>query len=222
MSEQQHDEEERVREGEILPAPKRPAYYVAGPLMLLKFAQAYVQTNGNGVESARIAGYSGSNKQLAEMASRNLARPDVKQYIGEILKTVLTAEEAAAILSAIARGSIEPFLARDEEGQFIKTEFGYEFDLNRPEAQPHLHLIESIEPTKFGPKVKMCSKVKAIDIIARGMQIKTADLMRKLQVEAILDSFPDEVRDAIKGLIASAEARCVNEDNLLEPSWHDS
>lgn len=43
-----------------------------------KFVEAY---NGNGTEAARIAGYTGNDKVLAQVATENLRKPDIQAAI---------------------------------------------------------------------------------------------------------------------------------------------
>lgn len=210
-------EGEQVREGEVVPIHCPRGLSDSNALMRLKFAQAYVQTNGNGVEAARLAGYSGDLNTLKVCASRLLNREDIKSYIAEMLKTVLSAEEASAILSDIARGSLGHFLARDEYGRFIQEGTGYQLDLNSPEAQSHLHLIKKLKPTRYGTEIELHSKTEALGIFARCLQIQTSDLVRKLQLEAVLEALPEEVREPVKSLIASAEARRISDDLELYP-----
>lgn len=48
-----------------------------------KFVDAYMATNGNGVESARQAGYKGDDRTLRNVASENLTKPNIGQAIRE-------------------------------------------------------------------------------------------------------------------------------------------
>lgn len=190
----------------------------AGGLMRVKFARAYVETNGDAVESARRAGYHGDRNSLKVIGCRLLQREDVKTYLGEILRTILSAEEASAILSDIARGSLGYFLARDPEtGRLLRDERGgFTLDLDSAEAQTHLHLIRRLKPTRFGVEIELHSKTEALAIFARCMNIATSEMVQKLQVQAVLDHLPEEVREAVKSLIASAEAKRVEDEALLE------
>lgn len=218
-------DEATPREGEVIAVdrvrPRRRGSETAADrhvLMRLKFAQAYVQTNGNGREAARLAGYSGDDNTLSAVASTLLDRADVKSYLSEVIRSIISSEETSAILSDIARGSIGSFLARDEHGRFVNNGFGFELDLDSEEAQANLHLIKKLKPTKYGVEIELHSKTHALDILARGLEIRPSELVKKLQVQAVLDALPEEVREPIRALIASAEARRLNEnDALLEP-----
>lgn len=217
-------EEASPHEGEVIAVdrvrPKRRRGEAGDKhvLMRLKFAQAYVQTNGNAREAARLAGYSGDDNTLSAVASELMDRADVKSYLSEVIRSIISSEETSAILSDLARSSIGCFLARDANGNFINNGFGFELDLNSEEAQANLHVIKKLKPTKFGVEIELHSKTHALDILARGLEIRPSELVKKLQVQAVLDALPEEVREPIRALIASAEARRLNENEaLLEP-----
>lgn len=209
-----------AREGEVIPLPRREsanASKVVNSLLRLKFARAYIETNGNGVEAARRAGYRGDAASLGVIACNLLKRDDIKSYLSEMLRAILSAEEASAILSDIARGSLGYFLAREEDGRLKRNEHGaYELDLDSEEAQANLHIIKKLKPTRYGVEIELVSKTEALAIFARCLEIKTSDLVQKLQVQAVIDSLPDEVRESVRALIASAEARRVDDEALLE------
>lgn len=88
------------------------------------FADHYIKT-GNGTESAKKAGYKGNN--LNRIASENLTKLDIKQYIEEQMtkkssKRILRAEEALEILTSIALGEREEevVIATDRGIQRVK------------------------------------------------------------------------------------------------------
>lgn len=223
------DDQERSQaaEGEVIalsPAYRTEGSADAGGLMRLKFARAYVETNGNAVEAARRAGYRGDLNSLKVIGCNLLKREDVKTYLGEILRAILSAEEASAILSDIIRSSLGNFLERDENGSLKKNEDGhYVIDLNSEAAQANLHTIKKLRHGKYGVEIELHNKVDALSILARGMQIKTSELIQKLQIQSVLEALPEEVRDSVKALIASAEAKRLNESNEFmegEPSGY--
>lgn len=71
-----------------------------------RFADYYIET-GNATESARRAGYKGNN--LNKVASENLAKLDIKNYIDEKIaekdaERIAKQDEILAYLSSIMRG----------------------------------------------------------------------------------------------------------------------
>lgn len=74
-----------------------------------RFADYYIET-GNGTESARRAGYKGKN--LNNVASENLAKVGVKNYIDEKLKILqdertASAKEVLEFLTKSMRGELD-------------------------------------------------------------------------------------------------------------------
>ena len=82
-----------------------------------RFADYYIET-GNGAEAARLAGYKGKN--LNNIASENLAKLGIKNYIDEKLtemsnKRIASANEVMELLTSAARGELE------EEGVVVEN-----------------------------------------------------------------------------------------------------
>jgi phage terminase small subunit len=74
-----------------------------------RFADYYIET-GNATESAVKAGY--SRKTAKEIASENLTKPNIKEYIDSRLKEmdnkrIMSAEEVMQLLTAIARNEVQ-------------------------------------------------------------------------------------------------------------------
>lgn len=74
-----------------------------------RFADYYIET-GNGVEAAKKAGYKGKN--LNKIASENLTKLDIKNYIDEKLKEleekrVASATEVMQLLTSAMRGELD-------------------------------------------------------------------------------------------------------------------
>lgn len=74
-----------------------------------RFADYYIET-GNGAEAARLAGYKGKN--LNNIASENLAKLGIKNYIDEKLEEmssqrIASANEVMELLTSAARGELE-------------------------------------------------------------------------------------------------------------------
>jgi phage terminase small subunit len=74
-----------------------------------RFADYYIET-GNATESAIKAGY--SRKTAKEIASENLTKPNIKEYIDSRLKEmdgkrIMNAEEVMQLLTSIARNEVQ-------------------------------------------------------------------------------------------------------------------
>jgi phage terminase small subunit len=89
-----------------------------------RFADYYIET-GNATESAVKAGY--SRKTAKEIASENLTKPNIKEYIDSRLKEmdnkrIMNAEEVMQLLTSIARNEIqEDVVVFGEGGSDIAT-----------------------------------------------------------------------------------------------------
>lgn len=83
------------------------------------FADFYIEL-GNATEAAQKAGYKGNN--LNRIASENLSKLDIKQYIDERMKEIendriAKAEEVLAFLSSSLRGDVlEEVVATESDG----------------------------------------------------------------------------------------------------------
>lgn len=74
-----------------------------------RFADEYIKS-GNATQSAIKAGY--SKKTAAVIATENLIKPNIKNYIDERMKVIednriMTAKEAVELLTGIGRGEVK-------------------------------------------------------------------------------------------------------------------
>ena len=98
-----------------------------------RFADYYIET-GNGTEAAKKAGYKGKN--LNRIATENLSKLDIKNYIDEKLeemssKRIASANEVMELLTSAARGELEEEVVVVEsvgdycsEAKIIKKQIG--------------------------------------------------------------------------------------------------
>lgn len=75
------------------------------------FADYYIET-GNATEAARRAGYKGNTKTLTVVASQNLAKHSISEYIAEKVnpieeKRIATAEEVMQFFSDVMNGRVK-------------------------------------------------------------------------------------------------------------------
>lgn len=75
----------------------------------LAWANAYLETF-NKTEAARRAGYEGNDVTLASVGYENFRKPQIEEYLRDRLnEKVMSADEALALLSEQARGSLGEF-----------------------------------------------------------------------------------------------------------------
>lgn len=178
-------------------------------LMRLRFAEYYLET-GNARESARRAGYGGSDRALDACASRMLNRDDVKNYLSAHLAKILPAEEARSILADIARSSIANFVKIDDKGQIA----GWDFASER--AQANLHTIKSLKMTRYGPEVTLYDKLGAISLIVRKSEDEDPETVKRRIAEAVLNMLPPAAKESILRAIADGAKEPAIEGEAVE------
>ncbi|WP_193064896.1 terminase small subunit [Oceanobacillus oncorhynchi] len=104
-----------------------------------RFADYYIES-GNATESAKRAGYKGKN--LNRIASENLSKLDIKQYIDEQLekladKRIMKAQEALELLTSIARGELK-------EELYIPTDEGIKHIWKIPDIKDRQRAVDSL------------------------------------------------------------------------------
>ena len=91
----------------------------------------------NGAQAARAANY--SKRSIYSIASENLRKPHIRAEIERRLAEVeMSSVEVLARLSTQARGSQEPFVQVDENGNVS-------FDFSSENAKQNFHLIKKFE-----------------------------------------------------------------------------
>src|SRR4026209_1969462 len=110
--------------------------------------EAYLgEAAGNATEAARIAGYAGNDNTLHVVGQQNLRNYTIRERVKmRLSEAKVTADEVVATLTAHMRADIADIV--DEKGIV---------DLKELKARGLGHLIRSITPTKFGPKVELHS-----------------------------------------------------------------
>ncbi|GEN87238.1 terminase small subunit [Oceanobacillus sojae] len=104
-----------------------------------RFADYYIES-GNATESAKRAGYKGKN--LNRVASENLTKLDIKQYIDEQLEKladtrIMKAQEALELLTSIARGELK-------EELYIPTDAGVKHVWKIPDIKDRQRAVDSL------------------------------------------------------------------------------
>lgn len=113
------------------------------------FVLAYLANNFNGTQAALEAYETESPATAAVIASQTLRRPAVRAAIAAYFEeAALSADEALARLSTIARGSIEDFLAFGGEDPEFEVPASVRVSLDRARALGVLHLIREIKHTR--------------------------------------------------------------------------
>lgn len=112
------------------------------------FCEKYIQC-WNATEAARQAGYKGSDDTLRAIASENLTKPNVREYINERMDQVsMSTNEILHRLTEWGRGTVEPFLTHDD--------FSEALSVNTDEAKKAIGLIKKIkqDETVLKPQLK--------------------------------------------------------------------
>ena len=96
----------------------------------------------NATEAAKRAGYAGSRAVLSSVGAESLRNPQIARAISEELdRLVMGPEEVLSRLSIMARGSLDPFLATDEDTGEVFV------DLTTEPAKEHMALVKRVEQT---------------------------------------------------------------------------
>lgn len=104
-----------------------------------RFVEEYT-VDCNGAQAAVRAGY--SKKTAKEQASRLLTNVNVKEAIQKRLSEMaMEADEALKRLADIARGSVDPFMSADDNGNVY-------IHLGTDEAKSNYNLLRKVKQTK--------------------------------------------------------------------------
>lgn len=167
-------------------------------LLRLRFAKEYIRCSGNGAEAAQRAGYGGTRATLARKASQLLRSSDVQGYLTEHVRGAMDAREVVARLAQIARGSIGDFLVIDpDSGQCLG------FDFRTPQAKESIGLIKKLKHTKTGCEIELYSKLGALELLVRALQMDDAERDRKTILEEVIENMPHSIREPFIQLLAT-------------------
>jgi len=124
--------------------------------------------NGNATEAARLAGYNGDEKTLAQIGTQNLRKlRETKRFQERIRARIeashITAAEVVGILAEQARANVDDIT--DSKGNV---------DLKKIKRKKLGHLVKSITPTKFGARVQMVSQFAAAQQLCKVFGIEKA------------------------------------------------
>lgn len=106
----------------------------------------------NATAAAKRAGY--SEKTAYSIGHENLRKPEIREAVdARLAEAAMSADEAIARLTRMARGDISPFAgtAFGEDGKLHFT-----VDLTSPEAKAHYHLIKKLKFNTAGlPEIEL-------------------------------------------------------------------
>lgn len=141
------------------------------------FALHYMEC-WNGTESARLAGYSGSDKVLSQTANDNLKNPKIIAYIQECLDPqVMSANEVLVRLTNIARGTFEDFI--DDSGFLSMTRAKRRFKLHLVSKVKDRHFINSKDDTETHEmELELYSALDALKTLAKYHQLITTQTLK--------------------------------------------
>ncbi len=156
----------------------------------LAFIDAYVgKAKFNTTEAARLAGYKGNGKTLAQVGYENLNKPDIAEEIKARLQArTMTADELLMRLGEQARVDVAEYF--DEMGNF---------DLPRFKREGYGHLVKTIKSGKYGPVIEFVSKEKSQELIARHLVLLTDKVEQDITYKVDENSI-DALRNRIFGI----------------------
>ncbi len=172
----------------------------------IAFVNEYLRNGWNATQAAIKAGY--SKRSARSIGSENLTKPDIREQIDERLRAAaMGANEVLARLAHQARGTIEPFLAKD----------GRSIDVTSPAAKENLPLLKKYKVThgvtKSGQpwtsvEIELYDAQSALEKIARhlGLFKEIGDPDRPLNVkledmEAVRQKRWQQVGPALAGVL---------------------
>jgi hypothetical protein len=124
------------------------------------FVEYYFACNYNATEAAKRAGYS-ENRARVE-GSELLRHPEIEPLIRQRLDEIaMSAEEAIAHESEIARGAYADYFTLDKSGHIVK------FDYERMKADGKFNLVKKIKPTQGGYELEFHDRQPALQAILK-------------------------------------------------------
>lgn len=163
------------------------------------FVEAYLgEANGNGVEAARMAGYSWPDKVAAQLLGKTRILAQIDARLDE---AALSTNQILARLSDIATADLGDFIDITDAG-------GWKLALNKAKRGRRTHLIKKIKSTESGPEIELHSPMEALTLLGK---------YRRLFVErvAVEEKAPPESEAAatFKGRLSKSGNRLNGERN---------
>lgn len=155
-----------------------------------KFADKYIET-GNATQSAIDAGY--SKKTAAVIASENLTKPNIREYIDNRMKEaaskrIMSAQEALELLTRIANGE-------ELETKVVGTPFGAESVKVPPDPKTKIAAVREL--LKRYPTEDKLTEQK-LRVLTAEADIKEAEALEAKQAAdntgevMIVDDIPED------------------------------
>ena len=159
----------------------------------LGFIEAYLgEANFSKTEAARIAGYKGNGKTLAQVGYENLKKPEIANEIKMRLEaSAMGADELLMHLGRQARSKIVI-------GQYM-TSNG--LDIDRFLADGHGNLIKSMKCTKYGMNIEFVDDLKSQELIGRHLAMFTDKVEQEITYNVDEESV-NALRNRIFGIKA--------------------
>jgi hypothetical protein len=167
------------------------------------FVEFIIQTKGNAVESARLAGFGGENPSystLGVQGHRMLKYAKIKDALEDRYKEMtISSNQALRNLSMLARVvDVGDYTTSEKvysiiEGESYLTGAIAIFDLERFKKDGHGHMIESITNTKNGPVIKLRSPESANVWIGKSQGVFTDNIkIEEIETKGYADASPDD------------------------------
>ena len=156
------------------------------------FCEHYIQTNGNGTLSSRLAGYKGKKDNVHAVNASNLLRnPKIRAYLADRYKEfAMTSDEVLMRLASIARASLTDYC--DENGT-----------IDWAKVHKDGYALKGI---KKGSKLEFESKLRALELIGKAqamfsdkLEVAGGDRPITVRVEYSDDYTPPAASDTTGG-----------------------
>lgn len=179
------------------------------------FIEQYLANGFNGFRAAKAAGYKGSDDTLRSVASENLAKPNIAAAIEQRIKSMaMSADEALARLSAMARGDLGEFI--DLSADDLKKH-AQSFLLKKVRITSRIVPAEKEDdPPEIESRVELelYDAQAALGLILKEQHLKAGEPTDRLDVS---DTKAEEARDKLERALARLAERNRAEDGAEQP-----
>lgn len=158
----------------------------------------------NATEAARKAGYKDPYKSGYENSKKLYIREEIA---ARLAAKKMTADEALARLSDIARGDMTDFLAVQRNGLAV-------LDMNAAERAGKLFLVKKYKETKYGFEVELHDPMRALELIAKhhGVLRENVAIVFPPEIERLIKRMGWDLNEIQAEFVALLEQEAANVD----------
>lgn len=149
------------------------------------WAEAYLETY-NKTEAARRAKYKGNDATLSIVGYENYRKPKIQAYLKTRLQeAVMSADEVLKRFAEEARLNIAEFLIPET------------LNIDPKKVHEKGHLVKSITPTKYGPKIELYDSQSARLNLGKELGLFTDRHIVEMKLEKEVDSILDVLEELL-------------------------